>query len=290
MSTSFIAKSHLIFALTAALFAVTLLAVGPSFATEVPTNALCPITPDEPVDPTIFSDYEGQRIYFCCQRCRRQFEASPAKYLPNLVLTTTESTAHGHGDESPEDHHKNTEGQASSMAPPAVSQHADAEDDGHQHDHASDHALENEAGFGNRLLAWLGRFHPVIIHFPIALLIAGAIAECLHLVWSKDWLTASVRFVVLFAAASAVPAAILGWLNAAYGSQPEDLAQTLFLHRWIGTTAAVLAVVTAVLSERSRRGGSLIAFRVVLLTTAALIGLTGHLGGTLIFGEGYFAW
>ena len=169
MSTSFIAKSHLIFALTAALFAVTLLAVGPSFATEVPTNALCPVTPDEPVDPTIFSDYEGQRIYFCCQRCRRQFEASPAKYLPNLVLTTTESTAHGHGDESPEDHHKNTEGQASSMAPPAVSQHADAEDDGHQHDHASDHALENEAGFGNRLLAWLGRFHPVIIHFPIAL-------------------------------------------------------------------------------------------------------------------------
>lgn len=170
MSTSFIAKSHLIFALTAALFAVTLLAVGPSFATEVPTNALCPVTPDEPVDPTIFSDYEGQRIYFCCQRCRRQFEASPAKYLPNLVLTTTESTAHGHGDESPEDHHKNTEGQASSMAPPAVSQHADAEDDGHQHDHASDHALENEAGFGNRLLAWLGRFHPVIIHFPIAYL------------------------------------------------------------------------------------------------------------------------
>lgn len=289
MSTPFFSKTSLVVAVASVLFAFTLLAVGPSFAAEVPTNALCPVTPNEPVDPTIFSDYEGQRIYFCCQHCRRQFEASPAKYLPNLVFTSSESHPHEHGDESPEKYGV-ADGHASSPAAIPTSQHADAQDDGLQHDHAIDHALEDEAGFGDRLLAWFGRFHPVIIHFPIALLIAGAIAECLYLVWPKDWLTASVRFVVLFAAASAVPAAILGWLNAAYGSQPEDLAQTLFLHRWIGTTAAVLAVVTVVFSERSRRGGSPIAFRVVLVTTAALIGLTGHLGGTLIFGEGYFAW
>lgn len=41
------------------------------------TNAWCPVLPDERVDPEIYTEHQGRRVYFCCQRCLRMFEADP---------------------------------------------------------------------------------------------------------------------------------------------------------------------------------------------------------------------
>jgi YHS domain-containing protein len=48
------------------------------------TNAICPVMPDMKVNPTIFTDYEGKRVYFCCRNCRAAFGKNPEKYLPRL--------------------------------------------------------------------------------------------------------------------------------------------------------------------------------------------------------------
>jgi uncharacterized membrane protein len=65
-----------------------------------------------------------------------------------------------------------------------------------------------------RTIILAGKFHPLIAHFPIALLVAAAVAEMVWLRTRQSWLTGVVRFCTLFGAAGAVLTACLGWLRA----------------------------------------------------------------------------
>jgi len=142
-----------------------------------------------------------------------------------------------------------------------------------------------------RVLRFLGKGHVVVVHFPIALLLAAAAGEMWSVVRGvrHPWLP--VRYCVLLGAVSAVMAAVLGWLLADVAGYGAGSPQLLALHRWVGTTAAVWAFGLAVLSERDAyRGQRGWVFRVALVIGALLIGTAGHLGGTLVHGEDFFAW
>jgi Cu+-exporting ATPase len=54
----------------------------PVAKTEI-AQKLCPVT-DDPINPDIFVDYNGRRIYFCCDMCPPQFKKDPEKYLKKL--------------------------------------------------------------------------------------------------------------------------------------------------------------------------------------------------------------
>ena len=261
----------------------------PAFAETTPGNSVCPVTPSETIDPDIFTDYEGRPVYFCCQRCRRQFEANPTEFVENLPPLDADADEHGHT--HPE--HRDVRNEASAaFTPDAPSAFADGRNgvDAHTHDHAADHGPVKDRGFVGRSLSWLGRLHPLTVHFPIALLMAAALAEGIHAI--KHWprLRLGIYFMIYLGAASAVAAAVLGWLNAAYGTQPESMATTLSLHRWLGVATTVWSVVLAWQAWGMDYGGSRRAFRVNLAIAVILVGATGHFGGTLVFGEGYFAW
>jgi Cu+-exporting ATPase len=44
---------------------------------------LCPVTGD-PISKDIFIDYNGRRIYFCCNMCPAEFKKDPEKFLKKL--------------------------------------------------------------------------------------------------------------------------------------------------------------------------------------------------------------
>ncbi len=44
---------------------------------------LCPVMGD-PINPNIYVDYNGRRVYFCCTMCPPKFKAEPEKYLKIL--------------------------------------------------------------------------------------------------------------------------------------------------------------------------------------------------------------
>jgi hypothetical protein len=140
-----------------------------------------------------------------------------------------------------------------------------------------------------RALRWIGKFHVSIIHFPIALLLAAALGE-LWSAWRRGRVPSpAVRFCVLLGAAGAVAAAPLGWLHADIGG--NGAGPTLRLHRWFGTAAALCAVLAALASEWDvRRGRRSLLFRVLLGAGAVLVGVAGHLGGTLVHGEDFYDW
>jgi uncharacterized membrane protein len=142
-------------------------------------------------------------------------------------------------------------------------------------------------------LRYIGRFHPVSTHFPVALMFVAVFAEGLAW-WTRreNWLH-TIRFLVLLAAAGAVVAVVLGWINASFTSYTGQLAGVLWWHRWLGTTTAVWALLCAGLvmmndckegtKDRQR-------FRGALLLGAALVGIAGFLGSALIYGLDHYSW
>lgn len=254
-------------------------------------QVFCPVLPDEQVDTSIFSDYNGQRVYFCCQKCRREFMEDPTPYLAHLATPSRDSQTRAATSPSQDEleHHSHSD--------EAISTHVDEEPGiGHdstepEHDHAEDHG--QSAGL-LRAIRFLGKFHPLAVHFPIALILAAALAELLAM-WGKLPIFAgSARYLTLLGGISAVVTAALGWAAGAFAHYPGALEATLVWHRWLGTATGVTAIVAAICSEWYRRDiGNVVfrrAYRAGLFAAAALAGMAGHFGAMLIYGWGYFAW
>lgn len=51
-----------------------------------PGNEFCPVLPDEPVDPELYANIDGEQVYVCCKKCLRQLKENPSKYLSKQVV------------------------------------------------------------------------------------------------------------------------------------------------------------------------------------------------------------
>lgn len=133
-----------------------------------------------------------------------------------------------------------------------------------------------------RVLKWLGSFHMASTHFPIALLMAGALAELLAMTSKREvWLTVT-RFLLVTGALAAVQTAAFGWFYHYSG-----VSKVYDFHKWLGTLVAVWGVLSAGsallfecregTSERRRLRGAVV-------VGAGLVGLVGFLGGILSYG------
>ena len=101
-----------------------------------------------------------------------------------------------------------------------------------------------------RFMTWIGRFHPAVVHFPIALLVAAAIAQLLRNGAGLERLGDTARFCTALGALGAVGATLLGWADAGLWGN-EGFVTTI--HRWMGTATAVWALMTLFLGERYYR-------------------------------------
>ena len=139
-------------------------------------------------------------------------------------------------------------------------------------------------------LEWIGKFHLLFLHFPIALMLAAAAAESWSMVLRSRVPSPAVRFCVFLGAIAVLATVPLGWLHALsdYG---DHVTQALTLHRWLGTAAGSLVVVTAMCSELDvRRGERSLHTRVLLLASAMLVASAAHFGGILAHGDEFFRW
>lgn len=160
---------------------------------------------------------------------------------------------------------------------------------------AGEEGGRQKLGFGRRLLRLIGKFHPLIAHFPIALMVGAAVAELAWLHTKKPWLPGAIRFCFMFGAAGAILAASLGWADACFHTHTDELT----IHRWIGTAAALWAIPTFFLSERGFRHRTAAPpgtdeptpwFTVLLFIGVTLIGVAAHFGGNLVYGADYLSW
>lgn len=133
-------------------------------------------------------------------------------------------------------------------------------------------------------MAFLGRFHPLIVHAPIGFLVLLALLELVARRIGRDALGRVTSFVVPLAALSAGVASTLGLMLADDGRYP---AATLARHQWLMLAATVGAVGCVFAWLRDLRVGGRTAYRVTLGVTVALLAVGSHFGGSLTHGEGY---
>jgi uncharacterized membrane protein len=136
-------------------------------------------------------------------------------------------------------------------------------------------------------MALAGRLHPVLVHFPIALLIMAAAAEGVVCVAGDERWRLVARVSLRAGAVAAVAAAVAGWLFAAEPS--IDPAPALEWHRWLGTAVAVLASLAAIagVAATPKHSRATWLYRACLFGAGALIPIAGHLGGVLVWGADF---
>jgi mono/diheme cytochrome c family protein len=142
-----------------------------------------------------------------------------------------------------------------------------------------------------RAVRWLGRFHLLLLHFPIALVLAAGVGE-LASAWRGSRVPSpAVQFCLSLAAVAAVPTVALGWLHAATGSGVGS-PQLLAAHRWVGTAAGVWVIGTALGARRdARRGVRSRGVRVALVAVGVpLIVAAAHVGGLMAHGRDFLDW
>ncbi|MFH1834492.1 MAG: YHS domain-containing protein, partial [bacterium] len=281
-------------------------------------NELCPVMTEEPVDPEVTTTYKGDTIGFCCKRCRQKFEDDPERYAPRLAGLQV----HEGGEAGPIDVEDTPASVASSPPPgsdrqehersepagvPVTRQGGTSDEPGHghadehgDHEHGAKTEAEHEkhehehaaggSGLG-RLMAWLGRFHPPMVNFPIAMLVGAAVAELLRMATKRQFFAGAGRFCLWFAGLTAAAAGVLGWFFA--GFHLTDGRWIMTTHRWLGTATVVWAVLTLIVGERSYRAADsskILVYRVLLFVGAIAVLTTGFFGGAMIYGINHYAW
>lgn len=152
----------------------------------------------------------------------------------------------------------------------------------------------SDTGAPSSLARFFGRFHPVIVHLPIGMLLLAGLLEVFSARFeSFRTLRHATAFVLYLGAVGAAASVLAGLLLSAEGGYDPDLLGT---HKWVGFAVAAGAVVAAglrmTLDRGSRSGG---AHRVglyrlyasVLSVTVVLLLYGGHLGGSLTHGPNY---
>lgn len=132
-----------------------------------------------------------------------------------------------------------------------------------------------------------GRLHPMMVHFPIALILAAVVMELFTLGKFRHSFRSGIRFLVIIGTISALFTALMGWFLA----ENEGITgSTLDLHRIVGVVSAGFSVLLLVLLRKSELNPSALSiktYRFFLFLTGIGIGLAGHFGAALTHGEGY---
>ena len=132
----------------------------------------------------------------------------------------------------------------------------------------------------------IGRLHPLLVHFPIALILLAAAAEIFATVTdAPQWHVVAIASLRL-GAAGAVGAAAAGWLMARMPG--VDPSATLEWHRWFGTVTAAVAVMAVLVTAAGKRSTATRKIGwIALLAAAVCVAATGHLGGMLVWGADF---
>ena len=280
------------------LLTLSILSFIPTNSIAEVTNKYCPVTTNEFALEKFSLEYKGETIYFCCNSCKKDFLANPEKYLANLPSKKdkkAQAVTEDHPHDSTNAHGEAAQSVNESQQVTNETSHGDDEGGGRDEEggHDEEPAHDHETGHGesSSLLTFIGKFHPLIIHFPIALVLTALFFTGLSMFFKVEIFDTLSIYLIYFAALSAIAAATLGLIAGSDASYPSFLVSSFEWHRILGISTTVVTFITAYFGYRqlsqNKTGGTML-YRLFLLLNAVLVGITGHLGATLVYGIDYF--
>ncbi len=125
----------------------------------------------------------------------------------------------------------------------------------------------------------VGRFHPVLVHLPIGILLLASLFHFLSVKEKFIYLRPAVSVALLWGLLSAVASCISGFLL----SKTDDYdAALISKHQWLGIATAVVSGIAYYLSRKESKF-----LPGVMVLMVLLIVITGHLGGSITHGSDY---
>ena len=149
-----------------------------------------------------------------------------------------------------------------------------------------DEEQENRSNMSTaaRLLDWLGRLHPIIVHFPIAFFPAALFTAIVGR--RRPAFAAPVQFLVVAGGIIAPVAAVFGWLDA-MNADPDRL---LTVHRWLGTAIGFGGLGLAIWALRRPDQNRGLAMLIGLSVMTVAIVVQGWFGGAMVHGIDHMNW
>jgi uncharacterized membrane protein len=130
-------------------------------------------------------------------------------------------------------------------------------------------------------------FHPMLVHFPIALVVFGFIADIASLLFKKEACLSRIGFYLLIIGTLT---AIIAWLAGIFftsemSGSAGEIKETHELFAWI-TIGVLIAtsVLRIVLKIKNIEGSNLKWAAIILYGLAAVsVSITGFFGGSLVY-------
>ena len=136
---------------------------------------------------------------------------------------------------------------------------------------------------------FLGRLHPLLVHFPIGVLFLAFVLEMLSNFKRFRKIRGAVPFSVAVGLAASIFSSLSGWVLSQEGGYEPDL---LFRHRLFGFITVAIAFMLWVvitygknLPKTKRRPVRMAVFLVMVV----ILTVTGHFGGSITHGRGYLS-
>ena len=139
----------------------------------------------------------------------------------------------------------------------------------------------------NNIFIFLGRFHHLVNHFPIALILLIFVVEFASRFEVFRQLKPVITPLLLLGTISALFASLLGYILYKAGGYEGDLVE---LHMWLGISLSVMISLTyliRVLKISIKDDTKNIIYLILLSITTGTVIITGHQGGSLGHGKGY---
>jgi uncharacterized membrane protein len=137
------------------------------------------------------------------------------------------------------------------------------------------------------LWQFLGRLHPLVVHFPIGLLVVALILEFYSGKKKNQDFLSGKYVILLIGTLGAIAAAAFGLL---LKDQDDYVGNSLAIHQWSGIITALLSVGTFYFFHLSLRRSSNIfptVYRTLLIFTVLAVTIAGHYGSSLTHGSNY---
>jgi uncharacterized membrane protein/mono/diheme cytochrome c family protein len=139
------------------------------------------------------------------------------------------------------------------------------------------------------IIAFFGRLHVLMVHFPIAILLFAAALELFTFRSFNSKFRPAINLAVIIGSVSAIFSAVFGYLL----SQNEDISgRILDLHQWGGITTAALGLICVLLLWmviKKEQIDKIPFYRLTLFASTFGVIFTGHFGGSLTHGDDYFS-